>query len=240
MPESQELLKTQQIDAIVANNWSKFDKWVSETGAHQTFDLPQDVADVLIPKKILELSDDPTSVGVLLKGTSKDHLGIILYERTSNPLSDPKKIEEWQNNRKSNLLPNSVEDSPEGVDYMHLRFNYELGSGRLTLNDRVYIQYFADIPENFPYVAETRNYTDRKEFNGQGIGTSFYNNWEAVLKRLGFRYLVGSIISPHPGFFRKTRTNYDELPASVKAELPPIYAIHVTGENFNRHMVRTL
>lgn len=235
-----ESLRPEQIDTILTSNWNRFENWVVQTSAYQAFDFPQDVAEVLIPRRILELSQDPTAVHALVSEGGKN-MGIVVYERTSLPLSNLESVKQWHKERSSpRLLPNSQEEAPEGIDYMHLRFLYELEKGTLTVNDKVYFQYLVDIPNGYPYVAETRNYTDRKELQRQGIGTSFYNRYEDVLKRLGFKYLTGSIISPHPKFFRKNRTQYDDLPDNIKEELPSFYAHVVQGDTHNRYMVRIL
>lgn len=47
-------------------------------------------------------------------------------------------------------------------------------------------------------------YVQRKELRGRGLGTSFYRNFEEILRQLGYRYLFGSNEADSRAFFIKT------------------------------------
>lgn len=224
------------IQRILQRNWQRFVDWQVQASAWQTLDIPQDVAAVFIPEKILELADDPRQVGLLVsrhpedQQHPQDNISFIIFERKQEALSDSVIFEEWNERRKTMeqqgkvmIIPRNQSQAIEGLDYKHMKHAELLDVGKLKLHDKVYLTYIAHARyPSFPYVVHTTNFYDREEMQGRGIGTSFYQRLEVVLKQLGFRYLIGNIISSHPGFFMRGRMLYEKLPDNVRHELPPL------------------
>ncbi len=227
-----EQLRQQQIESIQAISWNKFIDWQNMTGARLTLDIPDDIAPVLIPRRILEISQNPTAVNVVIyrdadnKRPTRSNISFTVFERMAGPITDERAFNAWLEGikgQKAIILPNSHKESPDDIDYKHLHVAPLIKKGAITFSDRIYFAYGASInfPE-YPDVVFTVNYSDRSDLNRQGIGTSFYQQWERILRSLGFKYLLGNIISPHPNFFRKTgRKTYQELNEEVKKNLPP-------------------
>lgn len=212
------------IDGVLQRNLSDFKGWVSKSGASQTLDIPDSYGGVFIPRRILELSEDPSKVRVVMTEKGPGDIGFVIVERRQQALTDPDKFREWYSEwKKSNIrvIPSNQDEAPEGVDYKHIEQSSLIESGVLDFNDFVYCQYFADRESDpFTHVAKSRSYRDREELQGKGIGTSFYDRLNEVLNLLQFRYLSGAIISQHRDFFTKRRTKYDNLPAAIKKDLP--------------------
>ncbi|HRN96137.1 MAG TPA: hypothetical protein PLD54_01685 [Candidatus Levybacteria bacterium] len=223
-----ERLHPNPIDTILNSNWNEFEQWVQKEEPFQMLELPDDLANVFIPRRTLELANNPNNVHTLFTEKGPRNLGLLLYESLPSPISDSTKLNvlmEEKQKQGVTVLPSSPTQVEEGIDYQHV-LNYNLiRSGKLGLQDKILIRYLANIPEGYDSVVETRNYYDRVEMQRQGIGTSFYDRLENVLKELGFNYLTGHIISPHPEFFLKRRPTYDSLPDEVKQELPEYYSI---------------
>lgn len=212
---------SQQIEATLSRNWNAFEIWQGQNHATRTFNLPQDAAQVFIPGRILEFSENPNNVHASLRERSSHLLDLLIFERLDRALTDPERFNRFiEEHKKEKISPGSQEESPEGVDYKHIRHQSLLESGELTFNDRIFINYSAYIPDGYSGVAFTRYYSDRKELQRKGIASSFYERLETVLSRLEFKYLVGNIVSSHPEFFEKNRISYSKLPKAVKKELP--------------------
>lgn len=216
-----------QIERMLDQNWRRFEFWRRENSRFQSLDIPHPVDRVFISGRVLELVQDPERVDVLRTERGRTNLGILIYERFPYELSDKVLLEEFLKQRhESGIMehPRKPGDVPLGIDYKHVS-NYDLlKTSQLSLQDRVILHYLVDIPPGYPWVAETRNYYDRSEDQRKGIGSSFYQRLEDVLRSLGFEYLAGQIISPHPEFFLRQRQIYQDLPDYVKALLPRKYS----------------
>ncbi|OGH23554.1 MAG: hypothetical protein A2698_02120 [Candidatus Levybacteria bacterium RIFCSPHIGHO2_01_FULL_42_15] len=222
-----ELLQDNHIETILSTNWERFVRWRQDNQATRTLFIPENIAPVFIPRRILEIAENPDNVHVLLTEDTNIDIGVLIYERLQTPLTtSPEGFSRWCNQRKGKptvrVLPKSQEHAPEGVDYKHLFYSQLMQKENLTFYDKVYIQYLADVDPRYPDVVITRNYYDRVELQRKGIGTSFYQRLEAILKELGFTYLMGNIASPHRTFFERQRIKYDNLSDDIKQQLPSI------------------
>jgi len=232
--------RNQEIRTMISENWRLFMHWQETTGAYQTLDFPDYVASVFIPRRTLELAENPSRVRALFTergptSTSPSSFAVFLYEHLDYPITDIVKYEEHKKAHEGEAvvkLPSSPEEAPPGIDYRHLGLTNLINSGRITFNDKFLLHYYADTIEGFPSVVLTRNLFDRTEMQGKGIGTNFYQRLEDVVRQLGFKYLAGDIISPHPSFFGRRRIRYHDLPAEIKADLSPYFA------NLNEQRVR--
>lgn len=221
--------KAIQIEQLLSDSWRAFDSWVQRASAFQTLNIPDEVASVFIPRRVLELAIDPTNVHVLVTTrepgpSGQEALGVLIYERLEEPISDEKMLkaiigENLTGNRKFN--PSSQEGVPQEVDYKHLAFAGLIADGRLSLNDKVLFDHFAEVPRGFPEVVIGKIYRDRKEMRGLGIGTSFYDRRDLVFERLGFRYSVGDVVSSNKDFFERRGKDYHHLSYDIRKALPP-------------------
>ena len=89
--------KAIQIEQILNDSWRAFDSWVQRASAFQTLNIPDDVALVFIPRRVLELAVDPTNVHVLVTTrepgpSGQEALGVLIYERLEEPISDEKTL----------------------------------------------------------------------------------------------------------------------------------------------------
>lgn len=221
--------RAQQIDQILETTWQEFTQWREMVGSFQNLYVSEDIASVFIPKRLLELAEDPERVRVLQTESSPEAGGIIIYEKLSHPLSNPKLFESWVKegeNQKVRLIPRSEQEAPPGIDYMHCHCQAQIAQHQLDLDDKVYLHYLANRRPEFPSVCITRNLFDRQEMHRQGIGTSFYQRLEDILRKLGFKFLVGDIISPHPEFFQRDRMQLQSLPEDVRVQFPDFPKMH--------------
>jgi len=207
-----ETLASQQIEAILSANWESFKMWQGQNRATRTFDMSQSAAQVFIPRRILELSEDPKNVHALLSESSPHSIGVVIFERFN-------KLVEERKGQMATEVSNS-QATPEILDNNIFLIGGLLKAGKLTFNDRVFIHYRAKILDGYNGATFTINYMDRKEFQRKGIGGSFYQRLETVLRELEFKYLIGNVISPHPEFFERQRIRYRNLPDDIKSELP--------------------
>lgn len=230
-----EQLRSQQIEALLLKNRIAFTNWVNRENAFQTLAIPQEAGDVFIPKRILEISSRPIDVHSVLLESDPRHFRVLILEHSKESISDPKKFEHWQEQQpKEEIIvrgnPYSNTDSPEGIDYQHIRYDSLISSGRVSLKDKIYLDLMLDVPHGHNNIVEIRNFYDRPELQGKGIGADFFKRMEMVLKALGFEYLTGSVISPHPGFFRKIGfVKYLDLAKEVQDQLPSGYSTQYSG-----------
>lgn len=228
--------RTKQIEAILEGNWTRFDRWRMESGARQTLAVPLGVTDVFIPRRLLELSQDPNNLRTISFANAPEYLRFMIVEWFEHPISDPSIYAKWQEEHPErhggvSVLAELAKTPPEGVDYKHILYDYLVEDGILSLHDRFLLQYNADLETRmltkppYPDLVESNSFLDRPEQHRQGIGTSFYQRLEAVLKRLGFRYLSGVIVGRHPDFYSKTRTRFGDLPEDIQNELSRYYVV---------------
>lgn len=221
-----------QIDTILDTNWSKFSAWVDDSGPLQTLEIPEEHSGVFIPGRILELAENPSQINAFFRKVQPDSMSVIVYERFSEPISSHIEYGKWleeinekrRNGQMAFVSPSRQEDAPEGIDYKHVPYSPLIESGALTLNDKVYFEYLAKVIKGYPQTAVTVNFFDRSEMHGMGIGRSFYDRLEEVLKKLGFEYLGGQVISGHAQFFEKDRSRYSDLPEDLREKLPEEFA----------------
>lgn len=228
--------KSHQIEELLTNYWQNFKDWQHNTGVQNTLIVPEEVSNVFIPRRLLELSQDPTHMRVKLLESGKSSvdyidtsLRFLLLEQLTQPLSDP---EVWQEYLAGEINPQIIDGERPwlktqiipGIDPEHLAYKEFIQKEELSLNDKIFIDYSVDTFKGNPLVAHTRNLFDRPDMHGMGIGRSFYERLEDILRSLGFRYLSGDINSPHPGFFEKTRIPFENLSQEEKNDLGPIVA----------------
>lgn len=225
------------IDGLLDIYWAEFEAWLSQ-GTRKFQDLDNETARVFIPRRLMELAENPEMLKVFVTREYhdpkkpfplRDSLVILIYETLPRMLSDPTKFREYMERRKAekvSILPNTQADVPEGIDYQHVYHAREIDAGLLTFNDKAFLQYYANVYVDAPNVFETRNLNDRPELHRRGIGASFYERLEAVLRHMGFKYITGDVVSSHRAFFGKTRRNLSDLSAEELRKMPLLYQKH--------------
>ncbi|MEI6327024.1 MAG: hypothetical protein WCO78_02785 [Candidatus Roizmanbacteria bacterium] len=226
--------KIAQVDALYQGYWDAFTKWQGTSGTSlPTLAVPAGISDVFIPKRILELAEDSRQVHALVSGQKSlvdrytGCIELMVVETVDRNLTDPKRFADWWEKRQTGTvvvgsdsfyeMPTHV---PEGIEYKHYQHASLVAAGLIGLNQKVYLDYTADVIREYPNTVKTRNFFDRPDLHGKGIGTSFYNRLEQTLSHLGFKYLMGEVISPHKSFYEKSRTPYHLLTDQQKKELP--------------------
>lgn len=236
-----EVLQIDKVEHILTENWQRFIAWQKESGAKKTLAIPEDILPVLIPRRIFELAHDPDSVRILLDRSAHgethpdDNISVIIYEKFPTPVSDKDALTAWVEKFELDdrqQFPMEASQAVTGVDYKHMRYYPRVRDGKLTLNDKILVGFIAGIDEEKESVAITRLFDDRREMQRQGIGTSFFTRWEAVLKQLGFTYLLENVVSEHPQFFTKIgRVSYERVPLAEQLLLPASDKIQMLGQH---------
>lgn len=220
--EVKELTSQKEAAAIGGNSWQRFIDWNTANGVKGSLSIPQEIASVYIPPRIFELTQNPDKVDILLTDDSAHKLGFIIFESMDEPITDKTVLDRWIENgeRRPETRKSSYDDTwtPRGVDYMHARYSYLLGTGQLTAKDFIYMQHIMKVLS--PSVVYNVNHFDRVEMRRLGIGTSFYDRLNDILKELGFKYNVGQLASPNPSFFNERRIRLDKLPKNLRGEFP--------------------
>lgn len=234
----------QQISLIMERNQDAFKSWVDDNSVARTLDFAEEVIKVFVPRRILEMADDPSKVRVLVKEKRAEYLGFLVYEHLDQPQSDPDLWERWCVENPRGLAvrdnPYTSTEAPLGLDYLHVSYHRLLREGKLNVNDKIFLDYMAAIDEGFPDVVKTVNLYDRPELHRQGVGTSFYQRVEDVFRYLQFKYLAEQIISPHPDFFRKKGSLFQDLPTTIRAELPSYLGRSPGGFDDVKWVIRVL
>lgn len=239
-PERPEYTYSQQLSELY---YGAFENWSVDQNAFQTLDIPNSIANVFIPQRILELSNSPSNVRAVYV-LRDDASYVTIAEHMPNGLTDEKAFEKWMEETNGKVLTSSdpymSTDAPEGIDYMHASQRGLVDAGVVGLDDKIYLHYGMKKSKDYSHVIETINLFDRPELHGQGIGSSFYSRLESILKALGFEYLAGQIWSPNPGFFAKSRKPYDEFGEEEKEKLPPHFARSIPNERSSVWMIKKL
>lgn len=232
-----------QIDRLLEKYWQEFLEWKNASQERKLREMTDETARVFIPRRLLELSENPGNVRTVVLqedfndpalANNSDSLYFTVYETLDRSLSDPRKLAEYMKRRsedKVSILPMSQEEVPDGIDYKQVADWKQIQAGKIGLNDRHWFVYCADVYKGFPCVLYERGYWDRKEAQRKGVGTSFYQRLEPIVRHLGFNYLVGDVISQHPGFFERYRIRFEALTDEAKAEMPP--RVEIEAKNWN-------
>lgn len=192
-----EIQPIDQVDRMLFHNRQVFDQWRTSTASLQTLVMPEDAAQVFVPRRLLELSENPENVRlVLLEASHAEHLG----QNLSFLVCEKMCASEGE---RSNGIDDYMHRHPDFLDL--------LNEERVSMDDKVHLIYNAYVAEEYPYIAITTDYEDRVEMHGKGIGSSFYDGLECALSDLGFLYLAGDVVSSNKSFFEKRRLRINQL-----------------------------
>lgn len=183
LPETNESLaidlekikREQIIDGIIEENIRRLEQYVLESDYdYDIGNIPEDVLQAFIPRKIYERSRDPKNVKIKKFGSPPDTLDMMIYEQPY-----PRKVK----NKGSYGMVDS--------------YKKDVGA-----NARVYNTVELNVSSN-KKVAEVSLYDDNSGTRGEGLSYQFYKNMEKCLKELGFRYIVGLNNEKNIDFFTR-------------------------------------
>src|SRR4029079_3017068 len=88
--------KEAQIDRLLLRNQKAFEIWVSKPEHKQRMDLPLGALQVLIPRRIFEIADDPNNVSAIFRREPNEGmLQSLIVERKSTPVSNSESLSKW-------------------------------------------------------------------------------------------------------------------------------------------------
>src|SRR5258708_8020434 len=160
--------REQQVNQLMDKNLTSFLEWQNLNHIKQSLDIPQEVANVLIPRRILEISQDPSKVqAIIMDGwpfsQASSRIFFIIRERLTTPVTDSKQFEKWRTDssysgamsefaQKANIGSGSYlfmgkDVLLEGIDYMYAKYYFAFGKKGIShpvnfiLNDKIYLHY---------------------------------------------------------------------------------------------------
>ncbi len=204
------------IDQMLARNQAAFEQWISDPTHRQRMDLSPEALQVLIPRRLYEIADDPKRVSIIPTISSESILQAVMFERKAIPASNPESLSRWiesirikQEAEKEKAEQEGknyrfhTPPTPEEIDEQHVHFYKLLLEGELTAYDYI-TNDIALIGEYEPDVLNVSEYNDRDELHGKGVGKSFYANLRTIAKKMGYRYITGSNNDRNLSFFTTT------------------------------------
>lgn len=229
------------IDKIIAQDKKAFEQWSSNPDNQRRLDMPKEVLRYFIPKKILELAEDPEKVDVVLIDTEKnpDSLTALIIERKHNSISDPDSFDAYNrdvreleiqraNQRAASGKRISVPSGrtnipmPPDVDNFHATHLNMVSQGFIRLNDYVFLNITLSNKVS-PKLLNVENYQDREENRGKKVAPSFYDRLREISKSLGFRFIVGwNLADKAREFFIKMgRSSLAQIKPEFRGEFHP-------------------
>lgn len=191
-----------KIAEILAADRAAFDEWVSDPERRSRLDMPNEALRALIiPRRILELAEDPSKVNLVVLGQDKQSVEALVVERRSEPVSNIDSLYTyWEQQRTG-----QGELPPDADDYKARQIRLALG-GILGPNDYVMNESSFVLPGN----AQLRidEYGDRAALRGQGVGKSFFGNLKRGAIAMGLRYTTALNNQQNIDFFRDTLGRY--------------------------------
>lgn len=202
--------KEELVESIVDIDRRNFKNWISDSEKSRELDLPTSALRyVLIPKRILELADDPSRVGLIVDTHKPDEISAYVVEHKKEPVTNKESYEAYMAAREEFLRQAraySSETSPDSrlylpprstlgsvpldVDGYHIEYKELIESGLMNFND-----YFTNkislVVTNNPEVLYVAGYFDRHELRNKGVAKSFYSRLPEVARDLGFRIIKG-------------------------------------------------
>lgn len=195
--------RDEQVNRIIQEDKKEFEKWLATKTPATRLDMPHGALRyILIPRRILELAEQPSAVDVLVLEQDRDLLRAFIFERKDKPITDKKalyeylvyvagyEVKEKAKAEASDKIYLSIKPKPpQNVDIYHARFSELVNSGSLQLNDYVTNEIGLNIYKDDQL--NVADYSDRETLRGKGIATSFYKRLHEVAKELGFRFITG-------------------------------------------------
>lgn len=186
--------KARLIRSIIERDTAAFRDWKETEDNSLSLDLPADVAQYLIPPRLLELAEDPTAVSVKVDDDFTGSGNISFFIVETRPGTD-----NLQEAVDAGLIDDDTIESGvlEPEDYVH----NTVAMKRYGPDGDAYLHVFG--------------FADREENRGQGVATSFYTRLREFARESGFTAVTGEGNERNVGYFT------EKLGRARLTDLPP-------------------
>ncbi len=209
--------RQRQIETITQTDKQAFESWLKEKPVAPTLDIPHGALRyVLIPRRILELVDDPSTVDILVTKHDPDGVKAYVFERKRNPITNKQSLETyWQDEEKryaeesakaqaeGSLFIHVSSDPPADVNRDHAHNQQLIVEEKLQLNDLISNEISLQIAGEKDLYQLLVAYYDRDHFRNKKVAPSFYARLREVAREMGFRFIKGANNLTNIGFFTK-------------------------------------
>lgn len=189
--------RSQQIDWIVERNQDRFNAWLQTNKKTSVTAIPFDVLPILVPRRVYELSQNPSNIEVIPSQSptwpkGQSILRFVTMEHMDIPVTDPAV---WKKYKQDLEVTTDANFQPfigkEGVDEMHWELRQDIEAGTLRLNDKVVsfmeLWQFPKYPQTLWVAQLTVNPRLRK----QHIARDIYHDLYKIAQILGYRFVAG-------------------------------------------------
>src|SRR4051812_13943968 len=94
-------IRTQQIDSIVEANQKKFSEWLEGNPDAATWNMPEELSAVFVPRRVYELASNPENVKIF-QLPKENRVRFLAYEKdyTAEQLTNPNDWKQWQEKKR--------------------------------------------------------------------------------------------------------------------------------------------
>jgi hypothetical protein len=204
-------------DSIIEADKSNFDVWIAEAMPFQQLPHTHEVLRYFIPPMLLKHMPNPAGVDIASKIVN-NFVEIQIVEELDMPITNIDSLLSYHKAvHKYSLSPQNIPYPvlPDDVDVMHWEFLDSVLSQTINENEKILLNIALDQLGPELHVA---NYSDREEWRGVGIATSFYERLREIAKKLGFQYITGDNNRKNISFFTNKlgRKRYEQLPPDLQ------------------------
>ncbi len=193
----EETARSQQIDWIVEQNQDRFNTWIQNYKKTSATAIPFDVLPVLVPRKVYELSQNPSNIEVISSRSptwpqGQSILRFTTIEHMDNPVTDPVT---WKKYKDDLAATTDVNFQPfigkGGIDEMHWELRQDIEAGTLQLNDKV-ISFMElwQFPEH-PQTLWVAQFTVNPDLRRQYVARDTYHTLYEIAQKFGYRFVAG-------------------------------------------------
>jgi hypothetical protein len=215
------------IEKVFERDRHAFDNWLLalKSSSTQTLDLPKEALRyLLIPRRILEIAEDPSGVDIVISDQSPTNLEAYILEHKAVPVSRFA----------------SLESNPQQGDQLKYEAEIQSETGALLLqkhrsltsNDQVLdeegllmadslISNFVNLSIYDKRFLTVGVYQDRAHLRGIGIGKSFFSRLQDAARKMGFGFIILKNNGGNIGYFRDVIGGYPL--DQIRPEFLPAY-----------------
>ncbi|NTU73766.1 hypothetical protein HGB07_06415 [Candidatus Roizmanbacteria bacterium] len=219
----EQLIKQEKVEAVWNKDRQAFDTWLKSDKPHTTLELPPEaLRHLAIPKRILELADDPEKVRLLPILQEPHKSGLFVVERKSKPVTDKDELDNYLHELVEAGGNDTEVELPPTIDQYHAEYPMLQD---LTLYDQVLLDLLFTSwgPDNLHVV----RFFDRPQFRGLGVGKSFYSQLRQATQEMGYRFLTGYNDKGNIGYFTQI------LGRHTLSEIRPELRSVLAGDEFD-------
>lgn len=206
-----------EIDGIVEKDKQEFDDWIHNIqGKKARLDMPKGALRYLtIPRRILELADNPSKVDVLTIEQTAESVRLYVFEHKQQPVTNKTSLETYWDDLDRKSAEEQAKAEAEGspfifihpkppsdVDEYHAKNRQLVNEGELQLTDFVTNDIGMSVSSEQQIMIGS--YWDRPTHRGKGVAKSFYTRLRDVTAQMGFRFITGGNNPSNIGFFTQT------------------------------------